>query len=118
MYEILVENMTFNAYHGVYDWEATTGTTFRVDMRIILKDNHFSKDNMQLNLDYTRVVKLINEIAVKQRFKTLEFLAETLCQRCLNFTRVQTVDITLRKKVPKLENSPQWLGVHLVRHQK
>lgn len=78
---IVLSGMEFFAYHGVYDEEGTLGARFSVDVELGLPLT--TTDNIRATVDYGRVYALVKEAVTDTRFKLIEALAATICERLL-----------------------------------
>ncbi len=103
MGEILLENMRFYAYHGVYAEEQQIGNDFTVDLRIELSfGESVSTDRLADRLNYEAVYVL-----VKKQMMIPSKLLEHVAERILNglliaFPPIQVAEIHLSKLHPPL----------------
>ena len=87
------------AYHGVNAEERQLGQRFyisllcRLDLREAGRDDDYSK-----TVCYAALAEAVQEVAVIQRFSTLEGLAEAVAARCLaDHPRLNSVTVTVEK---------------------
>ncbi len=78
---IVLTGMEFYAYHGVYDEEGRLGARFAVDVELRLALT--GTDSIKSTVDYGRVYQLVAEAVTGTRFKLIEALAVTICERLL-----------------------------------
>lgn len=78
---IVLTGMEFFAYHGVYDEEGKLGARFSVDVELHLTLS--DADSIRATVDYGRVFALVQEAVTGTRFKLIEALAATICERLL-----------------------------------
>ena len=78
---IVLSGMEFFAYHGVYDEEGTLGARFSVDVELYLAMS--AVDSIKATVDYGRVYAQVEEAVTGTRFKLIEALAATICERLL-----------------------------------
>ena len=111
--QIIIKDLKFYGFHGVYPEEQVVGTTFRADIILDIDPESPGFDNDRLNdtLNYERIVERALEVATKQKFKLIERLAQVLCEEMLKFERVLCADVTIYKSVNRLTPEPQWIGV-------
>lgn len=79
--KIVVSGMEFYAYHGVYDEEGKLGARFSVDVELRLALS--TTDSIRATVDYGRVFTLVQAAVTGTRFKLIEALAATICERLL-----------------------------------
>jgi dihydroneopterin aldolase len=103
MGEILLENMRFYAYHGVYAEEQQIGNDFTVDLRIELSfGDSVLTDQLADTLNYEAVYLLVKEQMLIPS-KLLEHVAERILNGLLiAFPSIQGVEIHLSKLHPPL----------------
>ena len=114
--QIVIKDLKFYGFHGVYPEEQVVGTTFRADITLDIAPDLPGFDNDRLNdtLNYEVIVERVLNIATKQKFKLIERLAQVLCEEMLKFDHVLSADITIHKAVNRLTPEPQWIGVRRV----
>ncbi len=79
--KIVLTGMEFYAYHGVYDEEGTLGARFSVDVELRLALS--TADSIRATVDYGRVFALVQAAVTGTRFRLIEALAATICERLL-----------------------------------
>ena len=111
--QILIKDLKFYGFHGVYPEEQLVGTTFKVDAVIDIDPNlaGFQSDLLEDTINYEKIVERILQIGTKQKFRLIERLAEVLCDAIRLFPSVTAVDVTVYKSVARLTPDPQWIGV-------
>ena len=114
--QIIIKDLKFYGFHGVYPEEQVVGTTFRMDIILDIAQDLPGFDNDKLNdtLNYERIVERALEVSTKQKFKLIERLAQVLCAEMLKFEHVLSADVTVYKAVNRLTPEPQWIGVRRV----
>ena len=114
--QIIIKDLKFYGFHGVYPEEQLVGTTFRADIILDIDPELPGFDNDHLNdtLNYEKIVERVMDIATKQKFRLIERLAQVLCEEMLKYDRVICADITVYKNVNRLTPEPLWIGVRRV----
>jgi dihydroneopterin aldolase len=75
-------------------------------------------DDLDVAVDYGRLVEEARRIVATERFQLLEALAETICQRLLEDRRIVAVTVALRKLRPPLAADVSTVGVRVTRTRK
>jgi len=96
--KILLQNMMFYGFHGVYEFEREQGQRFYVDAEIYADLSLAgSTDNVEDTIDYTVVYTHIKEIMENHRFQLLEALSAHIAEVILQTTIATEVTIKVRK---------------------
>ncbi len=113
MSQIIIKDLKFYGFHGVYPDEQVVGTTFRVDVIVDIDDdlNGFYTDQLEDTLNYEKIVEHLISIGTTQKFRLIERLAQVMAEDILSLDHVFCVDITLYKSVTRLTPEPQWIGI-------
>ncbi len=99
--KILIENLQFVGYHGVYEHERAQGQLFAVDGE--LEFDFPTQDELSETVDYARVIEHIRTVNASNSFCLLEAFAQTIAFEILrNFSKVQRVRVRVRKLHPPL----------------
>ena len=111
---ILIKDLKFYGFHGVYPEEQVVGTTFRVDAQIDIDPDMsgFASDQLEDTLNYELIVEKLLHIGTSNKFRLIERLADEMARAVLEFPHVRAVDITVYKSVNRLTPEPQWIGIH------
>ena len=104
MDKLLLENMQFYAYHGVYPAETTIGQWYRVDLEIC---SDFSKaalaDDLSVAIDYELVYKTCKTV-MDTPSKLIEHVAWKILQALFStFESAQHIKLKLTKPEPPLQ---------------
>lgn len=99
MDHIILRDLAFFAYHGVYEEEAQLGQRFYFDIDCGLDLRPAGKsDHEGDTVRYDHIAKRIEIIVTQRRFKLIEALAETVAQDLLtHFDRIKEVTLKVRK---------------------
>lgn len=77
-----LRNLRFYAYHGLHAAENQLGQRYEVDVEIRRDLGPAGQaDDLQLTVDYPRVIALIEEVVTGRRFRLVEALAEAIASR-------------------------------------
>ena len=112
--QILIKDLEFYGYHGVYPEEHVVGTTFRLDLTLDVDEKlpGFQTDRLEDTLNYELVVERVLLIGTSRQYKLVERLVQVMAEDLLQaFPEVSRVDITIYKSVTRLTPEPQWIGI-------
>lgn len=100
---ILVQDLTFYAYHGVAAEEQVLGGRFRVSAALLLDLSPAGRsDNLADTVSYADVARTIVEIGTGGRFQLLEAVAEAIATGLLARFSVESVSVRVTKEHPPL----------------
>ncbi|MFN3483647.1 MAG: dihydroneopterin aldolase [Rhabdaerophilum calidifontis] len=96
---IAIRRIGVFAYHGVYEEESRLGQRFYISLEAMLDLAPAGKaDDLELSISYADLAQLVQEIAVANRFRTIEGLAEAIAAALLrDFPRIDTIEVTVEK---------------------
>ncbi|MCK4591781.1 MAG: dihydroneopterin aldolase [Candidatus Latescibacteria bacterium] len=96
-----LKNMRFYGYHGVLPEEKRLGQWFEVDLEVKTDLQKASlSDQLEDTLDYSRLLKLVQEVVTREKFNLIEALAERIAQRTAESFPVRELIIRVRKPNP------------------
>ena len=115
---ILLQNMMFYGYHGVYEYEREQGQRFYVDVELSLNfGKAATSDDLADTLNYVSVYQQVKNIMETRRFKLLEALAENIAQTLLNEKVIQ-VTVRVRKPAVPLPGQLDFIQIEVTRSKK
>lgn len=96
---IRIKKATFYAYHGVLSEEQSVGGKFEVDADLYTDFEHAAEhDSLKETVDYAKVYKFINRLALEKKYKLIESLAMNIANGILSsFNNVQKTAVRVRK---------------------
>lgn len=99
MDKIILKDLEFYGYHGVFPEEKKLGQRYQVDVIMGLDLKEAGKeDNLQKTVNYAQVYTGIKNIVEEKIFELIEALAEEIADFVLvDFQRVQWVKVEVRK---------------------
>lgn len=116
--KILLQNMMFYGFHGVYEYEREQGQRFYVDVEI---DADLSAagttDNLTDTIDYTVVYRHIKEVMENQRFQLLEAVGAHIADIILKTTVATAVTIRIRKPAVAIPGLLDYVQVETCRRK-
>ena len=116
--QIIIRDLKFYGFHGVYPEEQVVGTTFRADVVVDIGDlPGFATDRLEDSLNYEHIVERILSIGTGRKYRLVERLVQAIAEEILAFPQALCVDVTVYKSVRRLTPEPQWIGVRRVLRQ-
>lgn len=114
---IIIKDLEFFGYHGVYPEEAVTGTEFKVDIDILLDPGLvcFESDELADALNYEEVIAEILQIGTQHRYQLIEKLSAVMADAVMQHKEARRVQVTVKKLVRTLTEKPQWLAVSFLK---
>lgn len=97
--KIILKNMQFYGYHGVFSAEREMGERFEVDLELEMDLTRASKeDDLDLTVNYIEVYELVREMIDTCVFKLLEAMTLSIVESVLEeFPMVSAVTARVRK---------------------
>lgn len=116
--KILLQNMMFYGFHGVYEYEREQGQRFYVDAEINADLSLAgTTDNLTDTIDYTIVYSNIKEIMENHRFQLLEAAGAHIADMILKITTATEVTIRIRKPAVAIPGLLDYVQVETCRRK-
>ncbi|MEI5909521.1 dihydroneopterin aldolase [Bacillus spongiae] len=117
MDKILIEEMEFYGYHGVFSEETTLGQRFRVNLELSLPLQKAGKsDNLRDSVNYGEVYQLCQKIVEGKPVKLVEALAEKIASAILEqFPLVQLTKVRVIKPDPPIPGHYKSVAIEINR---
>lgn len=114
--KILLQNMMFYAFHGVYEYERKQGQRFYMDLELTVNAGEAGKtDDLNDAVDYTIVYQKTKEIVESHRYRLLEALAANIANEVLGFAGVDSVTLRIRKPAVPLQGQIDYVQLEITR---
>ncbi|MEI2384103.1 dihydroneopterin aldolase [Breoghania sp. JC706] len=98
MDRIILEDLSFFAYHGLHDEEARLGQRFHVDLTVWADLSAAGRsDNYDDAICYAKITRTVEEVVMGQRFKLIERLAQAIADAVLADKRIGKVAVRVHK---------------------
>lgn len=115
---ILIEGITFHAYHGASDEEQAIGHRYSVDVVLEYDIRAAARsDDLSQTINYSAVAKRVLAIGTENRFRLIETLAERIAADVLQNFPASAVEVTVRKLLPPMKVPAQATGVRIRRER-
>jgi dihydroneopterin aldolase len=117
---ILLDGLTFYAYHGVRSEEKTLGQKFVVDLALELDLGPAgTTDDLSLTLDYGEIYRVVRDQVESSSRDTIEAVAEQVARTLLEtYQRLEAVQVRVKKPDAPIAGAHlDWVAVEIVRRQ-
>ena len=120
MDRIIIKDLAFFAYHGVYEEEASLGQRFYFDLDCYLDLRNAGKSDLEEDtIRYDHVAKRVEDIVLTQRFHLIEALAEAVAKDLLtHFDKMESVRVKVRKPEAPIPAIVKDIAVEITRKRK
>ena len=115
--KIILTEMQFYGYHGCSEEERKLGQHFEVDVELDIDLKSAGKsDNIDETVDYVEVYEEIERIVTGKSRKLIETVSEEIADKILSkFTKVEAVEVTLRKNAAPFRGNIKSAAVKIKR---
>ncbi len=98
MDRIILEDLSFFAYHGLHEEEARLGQRFHVDLTVWADlSKAGASDNYEDAICYAGLTRTVEEVVMGRRFKLIERLAQAIADAILTDERIERVAVRVHK---------------------
>jgi dihydroneopterin aldolase len=117
MDKIIMKNMKFFGYHGVYLQEQSEGQDFIIDVEMHLDlRKPGNTDNLEDTIDYSKVYDLIGQISKDNKFRLVERLADVISREILSrYKEISEITVCVKKPEAPINGEFDWVGVEIER---
>lgn len=114
-----INNMTFHAYHGVWEEEQEIGQRFEVDLELNVDAAHVAEtDRLKETVDLSAVFETVEKIVAEGKFRLIETMAEYIAREILKHFQVGDVLVRVRKPHAPIRGIQDGIEVEIRRSQK
>jgi len=111
-----LKNMTFHAYHGVWDEEREIGQRFEVDVEIKSDVRTAAEtDKLKDTVDLYAVFEKVEGVMSNGKFRLVETMAERIAKEILLTFKVPEVLVRVRKPHAPIRGIQDGIEVEIVR---
>ena len=113
---ILLKNMVFYGYHGVFSAEKELGQRFEVDVEMVMDLSAAAQeDDVEVATNYVDVYTLVKDIVEEREFNLIEAMAETIAQEILSAYNIREVTVRVRKPHAAIGGVLDYVQVEITR---
>jgi dihydroneopterin aldolase len=114
--KLVLQNMIFYGYHGVFAAEKELGQRFEVDAELYLDLRQAGiNDDLEATVNYAEVYTIIKELVEEREYNLLEGLAEEIADTLLTAYSLQEIMVRVRKPQPPVGGVMDYFGVEIRR---
>lgn len=119
MDKIILNNLQFYGFHGVFPEENKLGQRFHVNLQLHLPLEKAGKsDDVKDSIDYGHVFEVVKEIVEGEPFDLIEALAEKIASDLFHtFELLQACTVTVIKPDPPIPGTYESVGVEIYRER-
>lgn len=93
-----INNMTFHAFHGVWEEEQEIGQRFEVDLELNVDAARVAEsDKLKHTVDLSAIFEKVEAVVVKGKFRLIETMSERIANEILKDFPVTNVLVRVRK---------------------
>ena len=95
---IILSNMVFYGYHGVFEAEKELGQRFEVDVELVTDLSIPGQtDDLEQSINYVDVYTIVQDIVEGRTYNLIEAVAENIAGEILSAHSVEQVVVRVRK---------------------
>jgi|SRR5699024_4646312 len=119
MDKIILKDMQFYGYHGLFPEENKLGQRFNVDLNLYLSLLEAGKtDDMNKSIDYGRVFEVVQDTVEGEPKKLIEAVAQSIADKLLvTFPLLQACRIKVKKLDPPINGHYEHVAVEIYRER-
>lgn len=119
MDKILLNNMQFYGYHGVFSEENRLGQRFNVDVALGADLKEAGRtDEIEASIDYGQVYQVTKEVVEGKAYNLIESVAEKIAERLLEtFPSLENCNIKVTKPDPPIPGHYDSAAVEIYRER-
>ena len=112
---IILQNMVFYGYHGVFTAEKELGQRFEVDAELYLDLRQAGVNDDLKPPNYVEVYTIIKELVEEREYNLVEALAEGIADTLLGVFALSEVVVRVRKPQPPVGGVMDYFAVEIHR---
>ncbi len=114
--KLILKNMIFYGYHGVYAAEKELGQRIEVDVEMELALHAAGvNDDLETTINYAEVYSLIKELVEEKDFNLIEALAHAIAEAILSTYSLTEITVRVRKPNPPVGGVMDYFAVEINR---
>jgi dihydroneopterin aldolase len=115
MLSVHLYDLSFHAFHGMYEGEALVGNTFQVNLTVSYDDDRIKTDDLRSLINYEELFEIVKK-RMAIRSQLLEEIAETIILKIRHqYAMAKEISISIFKLEAPLENFHGKVGITMQR---
>lgn len=116
MDKIVLKNMAFYGYHGVFGAEREVGQRIEVDVELYGDFEAAARaDDVELGVNYVDVYTVVKDLVEEKEFNLLEGLASAIADQILSAYDISKVLVRVRKPLGPIGGLLDYIEAEIVR---
>lgn len=119
MDKILIKQMSFYGYHGLFPEENKLGQRFKVDLALELDLKEAGQtDDMEKSINYGHIYEVTRDVVEGEAKQLVETVAETIASELLSrFEKLQACKVTVIKPDPPIPGHYDSVAIEIYRER-
>lgn len=114
--KLILNNMVFYGYHGVFAAEKELGQRLEVDVELYLDlFRAGTTDDLDSSINYAEVYTLVKDIVEEREFNLMEALAHAIADQIVSAYTLDQVVVRVRKPNPPVGGVMDYFAAEVVR---
>ncbi|MFQ5708176.1 MAG: dihydroneopterin aldolase [bacterium] len=114
-----LKNMTFHAFHGVWDEEQEIGQRFEVDVELRIDARAAARhDKLQDTVDLCAIFDAVEKVVTTGKFRLVETMAEKVAETILDNFEVAEILVRVRKPHAPIRGIQDGIEVEITRENR
>ena len=115
-YVIKLNNLKFNAIHGVYEEEKNNFQKFEIDIEASYSKINNCKDSLLRSVNYESLYEIVKDVLLNNTFNLVETIGESIIEQTLEeFREITFILVTIRKPEVKFDDNSRCVEVSVSR---
>ena len=114
-YVVKLNDLKFNAIHGLHEHEKTNPQKFEIDIEVSYPGKNCN-DDLQKTINYEILYSIAENIIMNNSFNLIETIAEKIIKKIFkSYPNVYSVKVNVRKPQIRFDNNSNCVEVTLVK---
>lgn len=113
---LVLKNMVFYGYHGIFAAERELGQKFEVDLEVFCHFPYGSNDDLELGFNALDAYTIIKDIVEEEEYQRIEVLADQIAEQILDVYDLEKVIVRVRKPFMPIGGPMEYLEAEITRN--
>ena len=111
-YVVKLNNLKFNATHGLYEYERNHPQEFELDIKFSYYENNSCNDNMKESINYETLYDIAKGVVTSNTFNLIESIGEKIIEDIFKYyDNACSVKVVIRKPEVKFDDNSNCVEV-------